>query len=48
MPALERRTIELMYSMENRQCQSDVGLVDIKEVFSYWAFDFTVRVLYAA
>ncbi len=43
MPNLERRTLELMQCMERRQSQSERGLVDVKEVFSHWAFDYTVR-----
>lgn len=44
MPNLERRTMELMQYIERRQSQSAHGVVDIKEVFSHWAFDYTVRI----
>ncbi|RDX42351.1 cytochrome P450 [Lentinus brumalis] len=46
MPNLERRTLELMQCMERRQSQSERGLVDVKEVFSHWAFDYTTDVIF--
>ena len=42
MPNLERRTIKLLQCMQRRQLESETGFLDIKEVFSHWAFDFTV------
>ena len=42
MPNLERRTIELLQCMQRRQLESETGFLDIKEIFSHWAFDFTV------
>ena len=42
MPALERRTNELVRCIERRQAESETGLVDLKEALSHWAFDYTV------
>ncbi|KAI0706342.1 cytochrome P450 [Earliella scabrosa] len=46
MPALEQRTVELMQCIERHQAQSDGGLVDLKEVFGLWAFDYTTDVIF--
>ena len=44
MPALERRTMELVGCIEKRKMRGDRdNVIDLKEALSHWAFDFTVR-----
>ncbi|KAI0648784.1 cytochrome P450 [Trametes meyenii] len=40
IPALEKRTWELMQCLERRQAQSDNGLVDLTLSIAHWSYDF--------
>ena len=45
VPQLERRTVQLLKTLEQRQSETRDGFLELSKVMYHWAHDFMVRVI---
>ena len=45
VPQLERRTVQLLKTLERRQAATEKGFLDLSEAMYHWAHDFMVRIV---
>ncbi|PIL32262.1 cytochrome P450 [Ganoderma sinense ZZ0214-1] len=45
-PQLERRTVQLLKTLEQRQAETEKGFLDFSETMYHWAHDFMARILH--